>query len=124
MAQSVARRWVVEGKWVKDSQHFPAELRDFQVAVAPSSHQFAHSVASLRRPWPRRRPGPADTAASAQSPPGTHRRAGVLTYRPRRGESGGLCASRRRETCVRDWFGLAARPAGSALFGFPNRGSS
>ncbi len=33
MGQAGARNTVVEGKWVKDSQHLPAELRDFQASL-------------------------------------------------------------------------------------------
>ncbi len=54
MAQSVAGRWVGEGKGVKDSQHFLVELRDFQVVAGPNSHHFHGFVASFGRPSPRR----------------------------------------------------------------------
>jgi hypothetical protein len=43
----MARNSVVERTWVKDSQHFPAELRDFRVVVEANSHQMHDSVASL-----------------------------------------------------------------------------
>ena len=59
MGQAVARNSVVERTWVKDSQHFPAELRDFQVAAGPNSHQMHDSVASAERLSPElRQPGP------------------------------------------------------------------
>jgi hypothetical protein len=56
MGQAVARSSVVERKWVKGSQHFPAELRDFRVAVGANSHQMHYSVASAERPSPELRP--------------------------------------------------------------------
>ncbi len=59
MAQSVAGRWVGEGKGVKDSQHFLAELRDFQVIDGPNSHHFHGSVASFDMPSPGVGSGPA-----------------------------------------------------------------
>ena len=59
MGQAVARNSVVERTWVKDSQHFPAELRDFRVVVEANSHQMHDSVASAERPSPGRpQPGP------------------------------------------------------------------
>ncbi len=55
MAQSVGGRWVVEGKWVKESQQFPSEHLDFQVVADTNSHQMHYSVATLDRPSPRHR---------------------------------------------------------------------
>jgi hypothetical protein len=46
MGQAVARNSVIERKWVKDSQHFAAELRDFRGVVETNSHQMHYSVAS------------------------------------------------------------------------------
>ena len=36
----MARNSVGERKWVKDSQHFSAELRDFRGVVEANSHQM------------------------------------------------------------------------------------
>ena len=46
MGQAVARNSVVERKWVKDWQHFSAELRDFRCLVEANSQQMHYSVAS------------------------------------------------------------------------------
>ncbi len=56
MGHAVARNSGGERKWVKDSQHFAAELRDFRVVVEANSHQFHGSVASLGTPSPGRSP--------------------------------------------------------------------
>ena len=40
MGQAGARNSVVERNWVKDSQHFPVELRDVRVAAGANSHQM------------------------------------------------------------------------------------
>jgi len=59
MGQAVARNSVVERTWVKDLQHFPAELRDFRVVVEANSHQMHDSVASAERlSLELRQPGP------------------------------------------------------------------
>jgi hypothetical protein len=59
MGQALSRNSVFERKWVKDSQHFPAELRDFRGVVEANSHQMHDSVASPERPSPERpQPGP------------------------------------------------------------------
>ncbi len=47
MGQAVARNSVVERTWVRDSQHVPAELRDFRVVVEANSHQMHDSVVSF-----------------------------------------------------------------------------
>ena len=46
MGRAVVRSSVVERTCVRDSQHFSAELRDFQVVVEANSHQMHDSVAS------------------------------------------------------------------------------
>jgi hypothetical protein len=48
VGQPVATNPTIEEKWVKDSQHFPAELPTFQVVAGANSHQMHYSVASLR----------------------------------------------------------------------------
>ncbi len=59
VGQPVGRNPTIEEKWVKDSQHFPAELPTFQVVAGANSHQIHSSVSSFGRPSPRRRrPGP------------------------------------------------------------------
>ena len=42
---------MVERKWVKDSQHFLTERRDFRVVVEANSHQMHYSVARFTRDW-------------------------------------------------------------------------
>jgi hypothetical protein len=59
MGQAVARDSVGESKWIKDSQHFPTDLRDFRGVGAATSHQMHDSVASSETPSPERpQPGP------------------------------------------------------------------
>jgi hypothetical protein len=48
MGQAVARISVVERKWVKDSQNFPAELRDLWVVAEANLHHLSGSGASSR----------------------------------------------------------------------------
>ncbi len=58
MSQAGARNSVVKRKWVKDSQHFPPEVRHFQIVAQANSHQMHDSVASAGTPSPElRRPG-------------------------------------------------------------------
>ena len=45
MGQAVAKKSVVGRQWVKDSQHFSADLRDFRVVGEANSHQMHYSVA-------------------------------------------------------------------------------
>ncbi len=47
MGLVAARNSIVERKWIKDSQHFHAKLRDHQVVAGSNSHQMYYSVASL-----------------------------------------------------------------------------
>ena len=55
MGQAVARNSVVERKWVKDWQHFSAELRDFRCLVEANSQQMHYSVASSEQVLKRNR---------------------------------------------------------------------
>jgi hypothetical protein len=86
MGQAVARNSVVERKWVKDSQHFPAELRDFRVrAPRCPVNTGALSETSSSRPrfharkpfrwalssWGKGPPPPGFCSPCPDGPPGT-----------------------------------------------------